>query len=193
MTHSKTGVIAAIRRSSRDRRHLAGMPAGGRQSKHSRRPSRAQSSRSGRRLGRAAPAARHRRGDGRGDAAHLVLADPQLQPRFLDRDLRPRRPADRPGRARADPCRRAALRRQGDDRVLPRRHPQGRRLPAQRPLSRRQPSARPDRLCAGLRRRRAALLVDQPGAPERHRRRHARRLQRLGHRHLAGRHPHHAA
>ena len=41
--------------------------------------------------------------------------------------------------------------------------------------------------------RRAALLVDQPGASERHRRRDARRLQRQRHRDLAGRHPHHAA
>ena len=39
---------------------------------------------------------------------------------------------------------------------------------------------------------RAALLVDQPRASERHRRRHARRLQRRGDRHLAGGHPHHA-
>ncbi len=107
--------------------------------------------RSGRRLGRAAPAARDRRGDGRGDAAHRVFADPQFEPRFLDRDLRPRRPADRAGRARADPCRRAAVRGEGDDRVLPRRHKPGRRLPAQRPVSRRQPSARPDRLRADFR------------------------------------------
>ena len=40
---------------------------------------------------------------------------------------------------------------------------------------------------------RAALLVDQPRASERYRRRHARRLQRRGDRYLAGRHPHHAA
>ncbi len=73
------------------------------------------------------------------------------------------------------------------------RYPPGRRLPAQRPLSRRQPPARPDRLRAGLRGRAAALLVDQPGASERYRRRDARRLQRRGDRHLAGRHPHHAA
>ena len=37
----------------------------------------------------------------------------------------------------------------------------------------------------------AALLVDQPGASERYRRRDARRLQRRRHRHLAGGHPHH--
>ncbi len=38
----------------------------------------------------------------------------------------------------------------------------------------------------------AALLVDQPGASERYRRRDARRLQRRRDRHLAGGHPHHA-
>ena len=55
--------------------------------------------------------------------------------------------------------------------------PSGRRLPAQRSVSRRQPPARPHRLRAGVRRRPAGLLVDQPLAPERHRRRHPRRLQ----------------
>ena len=59
------------------------------------------------------------------------------------------------------------------------------------------PFARSDRLCAGIRGRQwkwaAAFLVDQPGASERYRRRDARRLQRRGDRHLAGRHPHHAA
>ncbi len=79
-----------------------------------------------------------------------------------------------------------------DDRVLWRRHPSGRRLSAQRSLSRRQSPARPYRLRAGVRGRPAALLVDQPRASERHRRRHARRLQRRGHRHLAGGPPHHA-
>ena len=110
------------------------------------------SGRSGHRLGDPAPAARDRRGDGRGDAAHLLFADPQFEPRFLDRDLRSRRPAHRAGRARADPCRRAALGGARGDRVLPRRHPPGRRLPAERPLSRRQPPARPHRLRAGVRR-----------------------------------------
>ena len=111
----------------------------------------ARSRRSGCRLGRAAPAARDRRGDGRGDAAHRLFADPQFEPRLLDRDLRPRRQADRAGRARADPCRRAAVRGEGDDRVLPWRHKSRRRLSAQRPVSRRQSPARPDRLRADIR------------------------------------------
>ena len=40
---------------------------------------------------------------------------------------------------------------------------------------------------------RPRVLVDQPRAPERHRRRDARRLQRRRDRDLAGGHPHHAA
>ena len=63
------------------------------------------------------------------------------------------------------------------DRILRRRHPPRRRLPAQRPLSRRQSHPGPHRLRAGVRRRQTAVLVDQPRAPERHRRRDARRLQ----------------
>ena len=152
------------------------------------------SGRSGRRLGHPASPARDRRGDGRGDAAHLLFADPQFEPRFLDRDLRPRRPADRPGRARADPCRRAALRGEGDDRVLRAAtsiqgdvfllndpYHGGNHLPD---LTAFVPVFEGDG---------AALLVDQPGASERHRRRDARRLQRRRDRHLAGGHPHHAA
>ena len=110
-----------------------------------------ESGRSDRHIGDPASPVGDRRGDGGGDAAHLLFADPQFEPRLLDRDLRPRRPADRAGRARADPCRRSALCGEGDDRVLWRRHPPGRRLSAQRPLSRRQPSARFDRLRAGVR------------------------------------------
>ena len=67
----------------------------------------------------------------------------------------------------------------------------GRHLPAQRPLPRRQPPSRPHHPRAGLRRRRehirAPLLVGGAGAPERHRRRHAWRLQPGRHRDLAGR------
>ena len=140
--------------------------------------SREQFRRSDNRFGGAAPAARHRRGDGRGDAAHLLFADPQFQPRFLHRDLRHQWPPDRAGRACADPCRRAALGGEGGARVLRRRHPSRRRVPAERSLSWRQPSARSDRLRAGLRGRETGVLVDQPRAPERHRRLHARRLQR---------------
>src|SRR6266516_4932922 len=55
--------------------------------------------RSHRHLGHPASAACHRRGDGRGDAAHRILADPQFQPRLLMRDLRSRWPPDRSGRA----------------------------------------------------------------------------------------------
>ena len=78
-------------------------------------------------------------------------------------------------------------------RVLQGAHPAGRRLSAERSLPRRQSSARPHRLRAGVRRRPAAVLVDQPLAPERHRRRHPRRLQPRRHRDLAGGHPHSAA
>ena len=68
-----------------------------------------------------------------------------------------------------------------------------RRLPAQRSLSRRQPPARPDRVRARVRRRPPGVLVHQPLASERHRRRHPRRLQRQRDRDLPGRHPHPAA
>src|SRR5215471_12645437 len=39
------------------------------------------------RIGHSASPARDRRGDGRGDAANLLFADPELEPRFLDRHL----------------------------------------------------------------------------------------------------------
>ena len=82
---------------------------------------------------------------------------------------------------------------QVDRRVLRGTRPARRRLPAQRPVSRRQPPARSDRVRARLRGRRAAVLVDQPVAPERHRWLDARRLQPGGDGDLAGGHPHHAA
>ncbi len=149
--------------------------------------------RPGDRLGRAASAARHRRGDGRGDAAHLLLADPQFQPRLLHRDLRHRRPPDRAGRACADPCRRAALGGEVGARFLRRRHPSRRRVPAERSVSWRQPPSRPDRVRADLPGRSAGVLGDQPRAPERHRRLDAWRLQCRSDRDLAGGHPRHAA
>ena len=65
----------------------------------------------------------------------------------------------------------------------------GRHLPAERPLPRRQPPARPHHPRAGLRRGGAPLLVGGARAPERHRRRHAWRLQPGRHRDLAGRPP----
>ena len=78
-------------------------------------------------------------------------------------------------------------------RVLRRPGPARRRLPPERPVPRQQPPARPDRLRAGVRRRPPRLLVDQPLAPERHRRRDPRRLQPRRDRDLAGGAPHHAA
>ena len=67
----------------------------------------------------------------------------------------------------------------------------GRHLSAQRSLSRRQPPARRDGLRAGLCARwgSAVVLDRDPGSPQRHRRRHPRRLQRQGDRDLAGRDP----
>ena len=62
---------------------LQDAPSGTRQHREGGSPER--SRRSHHRLRHPAPAARHRRGDGRGDAAHLLFADPQFQPRFLHR------------------------------------------------------------------------------------------------------------
>ena len=56
---------------------------------------------------------RDRRGDGRGDAADLLLADIELVPRLLRRDLRRPLPSGRPGRAHPGPCQRHALGGQG--------------------------------------------------------------------------------
>ena len=89
---------------------------------------------------RPAPPQFDREGDGRGDASHFLLADPQFQPRFFAGDLRHRCAPDRAGRSFAGSCRRIAV---GDDRG--RRAVQGRQAgrchPAQRSLSWRQPSA----------------------------------------------------
>ena len=139
-------------------------------------------------LRRPAPAGLDREGNGRGDASHLLFANPQFQPRFFAGHHRHARPADRAGRAHPRPCRRAAL---GDARGRGafQGHRARRRHPAQRSLSRRQPSARSDRLRAGLRRRQAAALDRRARASERHRRRHPRRLQSGCHRNLSGRHP----
>ena len=93
---------------------------------------------------------RHRRRDGRGDAAHLLFADPQLQPRLLARDLRHAGAADRAGRPHPGACRRDALGRARGRGAHPRRAA-GRRDPAERPLSRRQPPAGRDRVRAGVR------------------------------------------
>ena len=121
----------------------------------------------------------------------VLLADPELEPRFLDRAVRSRAVgwSRRPSTCRST----SALCRWRPSRCtsFSRADPPRRRLPAQRSLSRRQPSARSHGVRAGLRRRPAGVLVDQPLAPERHRRRHARRLQRQRDRDLPGGHPHH--
>ena len=149
--------------------------------------------RSDHRLRHPAPPRVHRAGDGRGHAAHRLLADPQLEPRLLHRGLRRPGPARRAGRARAHPRGRPALGGGVGGRLLQGAHRPGRPLPPQRSLSRQQSPARPHGAAARLRGRPAGVLVDQPRAPARHRRRDPRGLQPGRHRDLAGGHPHHPA
>ena len=85
-------------------------------------------------LRRPASAGLDRDGNGRGDASHLLFANPQLQPRFFARHHRHARPADRTGRTHPRPCRRAALgHARGGGAVQG--YCAGRRHPAQRSLS----------------------------------------------------------
>ena len=136
----------------------------------------------------------HRPGDGRGDAAHLLLADPELEPRLLDRDLRRARAGSSP---RPSTCRSTSARcrgrcasvadffkgriRPGDVFLLNDPYHGGNHLPD---LTAFVPVFAGEQL---------RVLVDQPRAPERHRRGHPRRLQPRRHRDLAGGHPDHAA
>ena len=107
------------------------------------------------RLRHPAPPRVHRAGDGRGHAAHRLLADPQLEPRLLHRGLR--RPTDawppRPSTCPSTwaPCRGRCNRWPTSSRAASRPAT----LPPQRSVSRRQSPARPHRAAARLRGRAA--------------------------------------
>ena len=113
-------------------------------------------------LRHSAPAELDRCGNGRGHAPHIVLADPQLQPRLLSRDLRYERPSDCAGRAHAHPRRRDSVGTSRSCSEFSAMIRPGDVYPAERSVSRQQPPAGPHRVRAGLRTAIGpTVLVDQ--------------------------------
>ena len=68
----------------------------------------------------AKPAERHRRGNGRSDAAHRLFANPQFVARLFHRADRPALPADRAGGSYPGPCRRHVMGGESVDRAVSR-------------------------------------------------------------------------